>query len=207
MQSQSAWALASRTAASGISSWQRMLSAGREAADLRVGSGHDDDDVLAVRGDEDDCEARRRVDLPDVEVDDGLSQPGQRLLRIRVLPHAPDHPHVRSEACGRDGLIRSLSTRDALECCAAQRLARPRQTLHAGLEVEVDGADDGQLRRQARGGRPPRVPGSRAGRRDRPRATSGPARRRSAPCPTAPAAHARAPPARGRTGLPASGMR
>ena len=46
-----------------------------------------------------------------------------------VVADTADHPHVRAEPSGGNGLVRALAARDSLEHRAGDRLSRPRQPL------------------------------------------------------------------------------
>ena len=98
----------------------------REAADQRIRTGHDDDDVLAVLCHEDDRHSRRSIDLSQVEHHAGLEEPTKRLLGVRIGADAADHPNLRAQPRSRDRLVGALATGNALEGCAGQRLPRPR---------------------------------------------------------------------------------
>ena len=146
--------------------------------------------------------------------------PASASSAIRIGADTTDHADVRAEPGGGDSLVRSFSAWDPLERGAAQSLPGTRQALDPSHEVEVDRPDDGEGRargarvrrrpekaaaalparpftRQARAGRLPRARGSRGDRTVRPRATSGRAPTRCAPCLRDPGVRARGRQARG----------
>ena len=113
----------------------------------RVGSRRHDDHVLAAALDEDQGDAALPVVADHAADVDALAL--QRTQHEVVAADAPNEPHVRAESRRRNSLVCPLATRDALELRIRDRLARARQPLAAGDEVDVRGAND----RDPRGGR------------------------------------------------------
>ena len=100
-------------------------------AHLGVRPGDDDDLVLAGGIDEDQGNPRRLVELVDIEIDAGLAQSRECLLRGEVAAHGADHLNVRTKPCGGDGLVRAFPTGDAFQRRAADRLSRAWKPVNA----------------------------------------------------------------------------
>ena len=119
-----------------------------DGAELGVRAGRDRDLVLAGGVDQDQRDAGRgRAPL---RLDEQPVLLRQRLVRERVVADRADEGHVGAEPRARDGLVRALAAADAVEGRVRDRLARPRQPLDPGDEVEVDAADDGDRGRGSR---------------------------------------------------------
>jgi len=76
---------------------------------VSVCGGGNDNLVLAVRVDEDQCQARRRRTLQ-LERDSCVAHRRQSLVRERIVADCADEANVRTEPRGGDCLIRALAT-------------------------------------------------------------------------------------------------
>jgi hypothetical protein len=136
---------AARTAASGISSWQRTASPEADLPEPRVALGATTpglpDASTKIRA------TARLVDELEVESDPGFTQPGERLVRLRVPAYGADHRHLGVEPSAGDRLVRALASRKSQERRATDRLAGVREPFAARDEVEIDRAYDDDARR------------------------------------------------------------
>ena len=73
-----------------------------------------------------------------IVVDSRFVDPLQGFFGERVLADGADHPHLCAEPGGRDGLVRTLAAREALEARVGNGFAGLRQPLATRDEVEVD---------------------------------------------------------------------
>ncbi len=111
---------------------------------LGVRAGEDGDLVLALHVHVDQGNPGLALAL-ELELDAGGDEPAERLLGERVVPDGADHLHLRAELRRRDRLVCAFAAGVAAELARRDRLAGPRQALHARDEVEVDRPDDGEL--------------------------------------------------------------
>ena len=84
-----------------------------------------------------------RVDLAASEVD-------KSSCTVCVRANAPHQLHLRSRPCGRNRLVRTLATTEALEGATRDGLSRLREALDGHHEVDVDGADDNNVAHRTR---------------------------------------------------------
>ena len=140
---------AARTASSGISSWQRTASCGGRSTAPRVAFAPGATAIVVSPA------ASTWMSATPVGASVSSStnphacraKARERLLGLRVAPDRRDHRHLGPEPRARDGLVRTLSPRQATERPAADGLARLGQPLDPHDEVEVHGTDDDDPRR------------------------------------------------------------
>ena len=112
----------------------------------RVGSGRDDDLVLARAVDRDHRHAGRRVvaALHERDVHPAPGQRGECAVAALVRADRADHRDRCTEPRGRGRRVRALAALVLLEVRAEHRLAGRRKPIDGDDEVVVDGADDEQ---------------------------------------------------------------
>ena len=87
------------------------------------------------------------ADVDEHQLDARLPQLRERLVGEVVRTDRAEQRDVRAEAGARDRLVRPLPARNARERRTRHGLARPRESLAARHEIEVDRPDDDDARR------------------------------------------------------------
>src|SRR5690606_691302 len=88
------------------------------------------------------------------KIDPGIGKKAERFSGKGVLAHGANHPHGGARPARRERLISALSAGCGGKAVAGYGLARRRQPLHTGNEIEIDRADDGD-----HGALPPKIRG------------------------------------------------
>ncbi len=139
---------AAHTASRSTSSWSEEHVARAEGIDCRdleithvvVGSGDDDDRVLAAVGHRDDRRSgghpRAHAHPGDVHAQ-GL-EPAPVGSTAGVVADAAHHGHRRARRCRSHGLVGPLATGQLLQALTGHGLPRPRMPFHPRHEVDVE---------------------------------------------------------------------
>ena len=104
-----------------------------------VGAGSDHDQVLAIRRDGNERNARRRAQGPNAgDVDPLGAQCIDRLPAIRIVAHCPDHVDAGTGPRGRDRLVGALATQVPRERATQHCLAWTGKPRCRDDQVDVD---------------------------------------------------------------------